>query len=202
MNRRFIRKLAVEETGAAIPEFGFVLLPLLLFLMGGLDLGYQAYLRSVVQGALNDIARTGSLEGPTIDCPGAQLEDRVRCAIEARSNIIARNATYTISMTNFFDYSTIGRSERLVTDHNGNGAYNAGDCFVDLNENGSFDASAGRTGIGGADDVVFYRVTVSMPRMFPIHKLINTTPNYRIEATTAVRNQPYASQRQPPTICV
>ena len=39
------KRLRKEEQGAAIIEFAFVLTPLMLFLLGGLDLGYQAYLR-------------------------------------------------------------------------------------------------------------------------------------------------------------
>ena len=199
---RFARNLRREERGAAIVEFALVLTPMLLFILGGLDLGYQAYLRSVVQGALNDVARTGSLEGPVINCAGATVEEKIGCAIKQRSNVIARNATYTITTKNFYQFSGVGRSEKLITDYNANGKYDTGDCFVDLNGNGSFDASAGRSGLGGADDVVFYEVKLAMPRLFPIHKFIDATPNYQINATAAIRNQPYTRQKVPPTICV
>ncbi|UVI38706.1 TadE/TadG family type IV pilus assembly protein [Qipengyuania spongiae] len=197
-----LARLHSDERGAAIPEFAFILLPLVLFLAGGMDLGYQAYLRSVLQGALNDISRSGSLETPDVGCTGATLELRIECAIEKRSNVLARNARYDVEIKNFYDFSSIGRSERLTTDHNGNGAYDPGDCFIDLNENGRFDMSAGRAGVGGADDVSFYKVTARMPRLFPIHRLIETTPEYAIVATAALRNQPYAAQRRPPTVCV
>ena len=190
-----------DASGAAIPEFAFILLPLILLLVGGLDLGYQAYLRSVVQGALNDVARTGSIESPQLNCAGSSVEDQIGCAIKTRSDVIARDATYTISMRNFYDFSGIGRSEKLITDYNSNGRYDAGDCFVDLNENGQFDQNAGRLGLGGADDVVFYEVAVSMPRMFPMHKFLSVPENYDIRAQAAVRNQPYAQQRTPPTMC-
>ena len=199
---RFGRNLRRDERGAAIVEFALVLTPMLLFILGGLDLGYQAYLRSVVQGALNDVSRTGSLEGPVINCTGATVEDKIACAIKQRSNVIARNATYTITTKNFYQFSGVGRSEKLITDYNANGKYDTGDCFVDLNENGVFDTSAGRTGVGGADDVVFYEVKLSAPRLFPIHKFIDTTPTYQINATAAIRNQPYTGQKVPPTICV
>jgi Flp pilus assembly pilin Flp len=196
------KRLRKDEQGAAIVEFAFVLTPLLLFLFGGLDLGYQAYLRSVVQGALNDVARTGSLEAPSFACAGDSVEDKIGCAIKTRSDVVARDATYQITMRSYYDFSGIGRSEKLVTDYNSNGAYDAGDCFVDLNENGAFDASAGRDNIGGADDVVFYEVNLSMPRLFPIHRFLDVSPNYAIKATSAIRNQPYAVQKKPPTVCV
>lgn len=200
--RSLVKRLRRDEQGAAIVEFALVLTPLLLFLIGGLDLGYQAYLRSVIQGALNDVARTGSIEGPTFNCTGDTVEEQIGCAIQTRSDVIARGATYQITMRNFYDFSGIGRSEKLVTDYNSNGQYDLGDCFVDLNANGAYDTSAGRTGVGGADDVVFYEVRLSMPRLFPIHKFIDTTPDYHIYATAAVRNQPYAAQKVPSTVCV
>lgn len=200
--RGLAKRLRRSEDGAAIVEFALVLTPLMLFLLGGLDLGYQAYLRSMVQGALNDVARSGSIEGPAFSCAGETVEAQIGCAIQTRSDVIARNGTYQITMKNFYDFSGIGRSEKLITDYNANGNYDPGDCFVDLNENGSFDASAGRSGVGGADDVVFYEVRLSMPRLFPIHRFIEATPDYNIYATAAVRNQPYATQRVPPTVCV
>ena len=195
------RSLRNDALGAAIPEFAFILMPMILLLVGGLDLGYQAYLRSVVQGALNDVARTGSIEAPQLNCSGATVEEQIGCAIKTRSDVVARDATYRITMRNFYDFSGIGRSEKLVTDYNGNGRHDTGDCFVDLNENGRFDDDAGRLGIGGADDVVFYEVAVSMPRMFPMHKFLSVPENYDIRAQAAVRSQPYAQQRTPPTVC-
>ena len=33
-------------------------------------------------------------------------------------------------------------------------------------------------------------------------KFIDTTPDYHIYATAAVRNQPYAAQKVPSTVCV
>ncbi|MFN3551824.1 MAG: TadE/TadG family type IV pilus assembly protein [Novosphingobium meiothermophilum] len=196
--------LALRENrkGAAATEFALVAAPLMATLLGCFDLGYQAYLRSVVQGALNDVARTASLEAPELNCTGTTVVAQVECAIKRRSDIVARKATYEVRIRNYFDFVGVGRSEKLVTDYNNNGRYDPGDCFIDLNENGAFDANAGREGVGSGDDVVFYEVTVRMPRLFPIHQFINTSPNYAIRGETAIRNQPYTRQRVPPTVCV
>lgn len=189
--------------GAAAVEFALVVTPLVMLLLGSFDLAYQAYLRAVVQGALNDISRTASLEAPEFNCETGTLSDKVQCAIKRRSDIVARDATYEVEIRNYYDFSGVGRSEKLVTDYNRNGAYDAGDCFVDLNENGRFDADAdaGRDGVGGADDVAFYKVTVRMPRLFPVHEILPVSPTYSITGETALRNQPYTRQRVPPTMC-
>lgn len=200
--RPLLRRLMADERGAALVEFAFVLPPLLIILMGGMDLGYELYLRAVVQAALTDIARSGTLETINVSCTGTTNEEILACALRERTDVIARRATYDIEMTNFYDFSTVGRSERLVTDYNHNGQYNTGDCFVDLNANNQWDADAGRDGRGGADDVVFYEVTLSAPRLFPVQEMLGFDDEYHIVAQTAVRNQPYAQQNTPPTVCV
>ena len=200
-HRRNLRKLATDTHGATLVEFAFILGPLCVLLLGGLDLGYQSYVRSVLQGSLNDVARSGSMEDPVLSCPSGTVEARIRCSIESKVNAIARNATYEIEMENFFEFSGVGRSEKLVTDHNDNGAYDEGDCWEDLNENGAYDTNAGRQGVGRADDVVFYDVTVTMPRLFPVGGLLGLSDEYSITAQTAIRNQPYSRQAVPPTLC-
>lgn len=198
---RGLHHLAGDTRGATLVEFAFILVPLSVLLLGGLDLGYQSYVRSVLQGSLNDVARAGSMEAPELTCTEGTVEQRIRCSIETKVNSIARNATYDIEMTNYFEFSGVGRSEKLVTDHDSNGVYDEGDCWEDLNENGQYDTDAGRDGVGRADDVVFYDVTVTMPRLLPVGGLLGLPNEYTIAAQTAIRNQPYARQGVPPTVC-
>lgn len=200
--RRCLGSLRRDARGVTVVEFAMVLPVLLLVIMGGMDMGYQAYVRSVLQGALNDIARTGSLEAPDLACTTGTVEERIACSIRRRSDVVAPNATYDFEIRSYYEFSGVGRAEKLVTDHNRNGQYDTGDCFADLNGNREFDASAGRGGIGGADDVVFYRVDMTMPRLFPVSGMLGWSPDYEISATTAIRNQPYSQQQVPPTVCV
>ena len=196
------KALKPDRQGVTAIEFAFVAPVLFTAIIGGLDLGYQAYARSVLQGALNDIARTGSLEGPQLNCTGSTTEAQVACAVKRRSKTVARSATYNFAIKSYYEFSGVGRGEKLITDYNNNGHYDAGDCFQDMNDNQQFDALAGRGGVGGADDVVFYDVTLKMPRLLPMASLIGWSSKYEIRATTAVRNQPYTRQSVPPTVCV
>lgn len=197
-----------NQAGVAAVELALVITPFSILVLISFDLGYQAYLRSVVQGALNDVARSASMEAPDLDCTDATLVGQVQCAMKRRSEIIAKDATYNVTVTNYFDFNGVNRSEKLVTDHNNNGRYDTGDCFVDLNTNNEYDsdsdpdAEIGREGVGGADDVSYYEVEVSMPRIFPVPQFLPVSPQYQIRGQTAVRNQPYARQAIPPTVCV
>lgn len=197
-----LARLRRDEDGVTIVEFALVLPPMLMVIMGGIDLSYQAYVQSVLQGSLNDIARSSSMETPTLSCNEGTLEERVGCAIKARSDVVARRATYDIEVKSFYDFSGVGRAEKLVTDYNSNGRYDPGDCFADHNRNGTFDQNAGASGVGGADDVAFYKVDLTMPRLFPLQGLVGLSPNYELTAQMAIRNQPYARQATPPTVCI
>tara|TARA_R110000850_G_scaffold28479_3_gene79603 strand:+ start:1720 stop:2358 length:639 start_codon:yes stop_codon:yes gene_type:complete len=188
--------LGKNDTGMAATEFGLIALPFALILMGAFDLGYQMYVRSVLEGTLADVARTASLESPGFSSTGATVEERVEATMKEKINSIARNATYTVSIANFTNFSGIGKPERLTTDVNGNGSFDEsdGDCWSDLDGDGLYDAVAGRVGVGGASDVVHYEVEMTMPRLFPMAKLLGASDRYRIAASTLFRSQPYAVQ--------
>lgn len=199
-----IRRLRRDQRGATIVEFAIISGPMLLLLMGGLELGYDSYVRSTMQGALNDAARTAAVEFPIINVPGSTVEEQVENLIEEQVKNVAPNATITVTQKSYFDFSSIGNPEKLMTDHNGNGQFDAadGDCFEDANGNGSFDTDAGKTGNGGADDVVLYTADVSAPRILPLDGFlpgVGSTIEYSLQ--TAVRNQPYDQQATAAVIC-
>lgn len=203
---RGIGNLARDTEGGTVVEFAFILIPLCMLMLGGMDVAYQSYVRSVLQGALDDVTRAASMETPTFDCPTGTTKEKIKCSIENRVNAIARNGRYELEVTNFYNFSGIGRSEKLITDHNNNGQYDPGDCWQNLDyeeegENPEFDTNAGRDGVGGADDVVFYDMKLTMPRLFPVGSPLGLSDEYTITARAAVRNQPYARQQVPPTVC-
>ncbi len=193
--------LRSDERGATAVEFALVLVPLCILLMGSLDIGYQSYVRSVLQGALNDVARTASVENPRLNSGADTLEKRVQEALIKKMGGLARSGKYVVDAKNYGDFAGVGKPERLVTDVNKNGAYDRGDCWVDSKPNGAFDTESGSTGIGGASDVVFYDATLTMPRFMPIGTLLGLPETVEINAKTAIRSQPYADQRQPETKC-
>jgi hypothetical protein len=195
--------IARDARGATVVEFAIIAPVLVLMLVGGFDLAHQSYIRSILQGALNDAARRAAVEDPQFEAAGDRLEERVQAVVKAQVDPITPDATITVTQSNYFDFSDIGNPEKLMTDVDGDGQYDEtdGDCFADLNENGEYDTDTGRDGIGGANDVVFYEATLSMPRLVPLHNFLSISENYSLGASTAIRNQPYATQQTPPVIC-
>ena len=199
-----IRRLRRDQRGATIIEFAIISGPMLLLLMGGLELGYDSYVRSTMQGALNDAARTAAVEFPIINVPGSTVEEQVENLIEEQVHNVAPNARITVTQKSYFDFSSIGDPEKLMTDNNGNGQFDAvdGDCYEDANGNGSYDTDACKTGNGGADDVVLYTAHVSAPRILPLDGFLpGVGPTIEYSLQTAVRNQPYDQQATAAVIC-
>lgn len=188
---RDLRRLARDEEGVAITEFGFVAPVFLLLLMGIFDQGYALYIQSALQGAVQEGARQAS------------LENTLRADIEANVNRKVRNVvpssdpstviSFTLDPTFYQNYNDIGLPEDF-TDTNGNGSYDPTECFVDRNGNTQWDQDVGVAGRGGAQDVVSIRASITYRRVFPFWKMIGQPDTTTLVATTFLRNQPFSAQ--------
>lgn len=189
-----MRALARDTRGATLIEFGLIALPLSLVIMGIADMGYQSYLNAVTKGVLDRAARTASVGAMT----SSQIDSFVD---EQMTRIVSKQATISKVKKSYYNFSRIGKPEKILTDTNPIGSYNSGDCFEDANNNGTYDTDTGAAGLGSADDVVYYQVTVSMPRLFPMAKLLGWSANQTSSASVIMRNQPWANQSTPPKVC-
>lgn len=194
-------RLRSDARGATIVEFGLILLPMTVCLVGLLDLGYQMYVHSVLQGATNDVARAVTVENPNVAGVGT-LDQRVQARIEGQMHALTGDAaTYTVSSTSYYRYSDRGQPERLTRDNDRDGQYDAGDCWLDTNPNNVFDVSSGRSGIGGADDIVQFTVNMTMPRLVPIGGLVGLPNSYTMNVRSVIKRQPFADQQRPSERC-
>jgi len=194
------RLLLRDERGAAIMEFGLMIVPLCLVLLGLLDIGLQMYLRSTMQGAVNDVSRMAVVEDPQFSGTGT-TEERISAAVRRRLGGLAGHADWEVEINSFESFSQVNVPEKLVADANDNGEVDPGDCWTDLEVNGEHDADPQRAGLGGADDIALYTATLTMPRVVPMAGLAGLDPNYVIQVKAAVRNQPYSNQAASPTAC-
>ncbi|HTN15102.1 MAG TPA: TadE/TadG family type IV pilus assembly protein [Sphingomonadaceae bacterium] len=182
------RWLAEDTSGATLPEFAIVLPTFLLLLVGIFDIGQGIYAQSVLQGAIQDAGRDAGLESGSNNV--AAIDQYVK---DQMGPIAISNPIYTIKRSNYSTFSDVGRPEDF-TDSNHNDRYDSNECFVDENGNNSWDGDVGKSGLGGANDIVLYTVTVDYERVFPLWKLIGTQQNTEISASTVLRNQPFGAQ--------
>lgn len=191
--RLILTRLVADRSGATMIEFAFIATPLCMILLGLTDFGYRSYVSSVLSGTVERAARQATVGSKTSD----QIDDFVRSQLTHFSS----DATVTITKSNYYQFSGINKSEKLTTDSAPIGVWNTGDCYEDLNNNGKWDSVAGRDGLGGSDDIVYYTVTYSYPQMLPVGSLFGWSNTQTLTATTLMRNQPYASQTIPTVKC-
>jgi len=188
-------RLLRDQRGATLVEFGLVAAPFILMLLGIMDLGYRGYLDTVSKSVLHKVARDAS----TGEMTTAEIEQQVDNGLD---DLVLKNAVITVSTESYFDFTNIGKPEKLTVDNNGNGEVDPGDCFIDNNGNGEFDTDYGIAGTGGPDDIVSYKIEIVSPRLFPLASMIGLDETMTIANSTAVRNQPYGAQVDLVATCV
>ena len=187
MSAGFALRLRQDSTGATIVEFAMIAPVLLMAIMGILDMGYNMYATSMLQGAIQKSARDSTLEGGAGNA--VALNARVADAVHD----VVPGATMTYSRKSYTNFADVRQPEDF-TDVDGDGTCNNGEPYEDANGNASWDADRGMTGQGGARDAVLYEVTVSYPRAFPVAGLIGLPNEFTTVARTVLRNQPFDLQ--------
>jgi Flp pilus assembly protein TadG len=162
--------------------------------MGSLDLGYQSYLRATVTGALEKAARKATVGNRTREQVVDLISIEVRGVLPNNSRSVP--GAIVVTPQSYYNFSSVGGGERITGDTVPLGSYNSTDCYEDRNGNGRYDATGGGgNDIGTADDIIFYTVTVQVPRLFPIAQMIGWSGNVTAVAKTLIRNQPYGAQQ-------
>ena len=188
--------LAQCQSGVSAVEFAFIAPVFLMFLLAVFDIGFGMYTRAVLQGAVQDGARSASLENRDWDSIRLQVNEQVRRVIPASNP--QTDITFNIDPTIYATYGDIVMPEDLdERNGNNNGDWDApGECFVDRNNNRQFDLDVGVRGPGGAQDVVAIRAELSYPRAFPLWRMLGQPQTAQMEASTFLRNQPFSAQMQ------
>lgn len=190
---RPLRNLAGDRQGAALVEFALIAPVLLLLLLGMFDMGYNYYVQSQLQGAIQKAARDSGIEGAHSRL--SQIDARVTEAVHD----LMPDAEVTFERRSYARFTDVSRPEDY-SDIDGNGSCGDGEPFEDANGNGTWDEDRGMAGLGGARDAVLYVVSVSYLRPFGVAAFAGLPDTVRTEATTVLRNQPYGEQAELMTI--
>jgi Flp pilus assembly protein TadG len=203
---RPLTAIAKNQRGATVTEFALILAPLCVMIMGTMEVGYQAYVRSVTLGAVETLTRAVTLQNADASVGETELRAQIRR--------VAPSATVDIVRGSVNRYNSFGTLERLTQDLNnngildgpvdtdGNGVKDKSDCWEDVDNNGVRNiVTTGANSIGGADDIVKYTVTVTYDRLLPINRFIGGSSRTGTQASTVVRRQPFEAQTAPTIRC-
>lgn len=185
---RPLRQLRRNRDGATVVEFALISPALVLVLMGLFDMGFTLYANVMLQGALQEAARSSTVEGAGNSL--AAIDDQ----IAAQVGQVVPGAQFVFSRKAYSNFSDVGTAEDY-TDSNTNGVCDAGEPYEDANGNGTWDRDRGVDGLGGARDAVLYKVSMSYTRPLPMASLLGFSDTVSSAATTVLRNQPYDLQR-------
>ena len=195
-----LHRLHRDRRGVTIVEFALVIPVMALMMMGLGDLLYQMYAKELLTGALQKAARDSAIQGggdqtAAIDGKVLAMVGTIMRRPTASCATAPAAGTYCSSRLSYATFSAVG-PERFEDD-NGNNQRDAGECYIDVNGNGQWDAEPGNTGQGGANDVTLYSMAITYARVFPVAKLLGASPNQTVSVQTLLKNQPYATQAAP-----
>ncbi len=185
--------LTRDNRGATIVEFALIIPVLVGLLLSILEIGYQGYVAAVVQGALSKASRQVTVGNKTAADVVTTIKTDVQAVVPAQY--------VTVATRRYYNFSNVGKPEKITDDTDPKGVFNLGDCFEDANNNGLYDSTPGDAGVGSADDVVYYTVNVVYPNLTPVGALLSWGPTRGVSATTVIRNQPFTSRAEPTKIC-
>lgn len=212
MKRCPVLAIGGDVRGVSVPEFGLISIPLCILLLGAFDLGYQIYVRATLQGAVQTASRLTTVLTDDTATNDAAIETELKAQAE---RILPKGVTPTVTKGSFYQFSNINTMEPLTVDLNGNGVLDGPvdtdgdgikdktDCWLDVDNDGTRNVVInGRTGIGGADDLVKYTVSVRYNRMLPIWKFVpGMAQEVTLSASSLARRQPYRGQVPPIERC-
>lgn len=185
--------LLQREDGASVMEFGLIAPVAMLMMLGTMDIGHSYYVRATLDGAMQNAARSSSLEGAST----VTAQELVDLRVEEAVLTLAPNATITSTRRYYktFSEAALARAETVIEDPaDANMKCDPGESFMDANRNGIWDSDGGSNGQGGAKDIVIIKFKVSYPRLFPMAKMLGLPANVELESNSILANQPYGEQ--------
>jgi hypothetical protein len=155
---------------------------------GIFEVGYILFANSTLEGAVREASRLG-LTGyaPSASSRQAYIESTVRSYMDSFN--IDGEVRFQTKVYDSFE--NVGKPEPY-SDSNGSGSYDAGECFVDINENGVWDEDMGKAGLGGANAIVLYQIDLDLSLLTGLlSKIIGRNGSITLSARTIVKNEPY-----------
>jgi Flp pilus assembly pilin Flp len=190
-----IKRFWRDQGGTSVMEFGLIAPVAVMMMLGTMDVGHTYYVRSVLDGAMQNAARDSSLEGAVTEAQQTVIDKRIIDSVRAISPNAKVKPTRRYYKT--FSEAAAAKAEEFTdTEDDLDGICNNNEPYVDANNNGEFDEDGGDSGQGGAQDVVIIKVRVTFPRLFPMAALIGLPNDVTIDSNSILANQPYGNQAE------
>ena len=188
-----LRNLAKDTRGVYAVEFGLIAAPFCMIMLGFIDMGYRMYLNNQMQVVMQQAARQAGIGEKT----ELEIDEYLKKQLQPLTNV----NNIKINKKSYANFSKVGKPEKITSDTAPVNAYNVGDCYEDSNGNKSYDYDQGRSGVGGADDVLRYEVVITFNRLVPLGGFLGWSNKETVQGNILVKNQPYAAQNGASIVC-
>ena len=187
--RELFSRLWKHKEGASVVEFTMVAMPLILTLVGIIEVALILFVNVLLEGSLRDAARYG-ITGYTTG--GLDRAAMIRKIVKDRTAGLIKMDKLKIETLVYQNFSDIGKPEPFTDQPPFNQVYDNGEPFVDVNGNGKWDADMGAAGVGGPGAVVVYRLSYDWPLLTGLlTPLLGSNGYVHLSVSTAARNEPF-----------
>lgn len=193
---RRIRAFARDQHGVAAVEFALIAPVMFVLIMGAIELGVTLYAKAQLDGVLRTAARMAVTGDEKITGEDGVLID----AYVRRAAPMVGGADVSITKEFYDKFSSVRKPEKKST-NNANPPY----CFDDINNNQRWDENPSRTGLGGPDDIINYKVKLEYPPLFPlITSVVTKSEKVTLTSQITLRNEPFGggADAEVKTCCV
>src|SRR5690606_15971856 len=121
---RFLRRLRRDTRGATVVEFAIVAPVMGMVLLGAFDVAHTLYMRGVLQGVLQKVARDSTLEDSTNANVQTTLDNKIKAQVAA----IANNGTVAISRRYYRTFATAAAARAETFTDSSAGVFRNGVC--------------------------------------------------------------------------
>ena len=199
-----------DERGSYIIEFAIIVLPMMTFLLGAIEVGYYSYAKARTEGIIREVSRlsatgyflTSSTTDDTDDgtAGGADDDARPPTSLELIAAYVAERingipgASFDVDVKSYQDFQDIENPEPITNDAIPlGGTPGVDDCFIDVDGDGQWTANiSGADGVGGSEDIVYFGLAVSYEPIFDLSKSF-AGDALVIDLNAAIKNEPYGS---------
>ena len=178
-------KFLRNEKGSTTLEFGFVAIPLVTLTMGIIEFAVILFINSSLESGVIQASRY-AITGQTT--PGISREEKVLEILNQHGYGLVTIQASDVTTLVYPNFASIGQPEPYA-DTNTNGHFDEGEPFTDVNGNGIWDSDMGSVGLGGAGDIVVYKVDYQWGLLSEFLKPI--IGDMTFTSGVAVRNEPY-----------
>lgn len=191
-----MKTVLLDKRGVTAVEFALLAPVLFILIMGSIELGIMMFAKAQLEGTMRGAARM-ALTGDVV--ANGKDGEKIDAYVIQTAPIVG-NAKVDITKEFYDRFDQVRQPEKKDTN-----STNPPYCFEDVNGNQRWDKDPARTGLGGADDIINYKVTVKYPALFPlVTNLVTKSNSVELVAQTTLQNEPFAGgeDQQAKTCCV